>query len=375
MLWARLRQALMSLCLGVLAAPLGAQASGEMSFQTYDVRPEVWQEVTQEWVEHLLATHPAGTWVPMKFEPTDAQLAKLGLPNRAFLTSQRFPVPTMVTPSGQKEEVVLPAVEEPLGTSIGPAYTTYAGTGCTGIRPGAWLLLLEDGGVGWCSMAHVYGSPGNYTVSTAGHCGKTGDVATVIAAFGNRDGVLNPVLLDFGTFSKSTGDGGIGKDWALIKVNPAYQHLVSPTMCAWGGPRGMYTKSGQIVTGDLSGRGSPVTINPDVGLAQFILHYGHGTGMGATGTPRIGFAQNWASTHFSFFGAIAPGDSGSGSNALSGDGVGTLNEAAGINTHLYVDPSLRTGTGFMAGTRATAVSATLANGQIVPYPVPFPAGP
>ena len=47
-------------------------------------------------------------------------------------------------------------------------------------------------------------------------------------------------------------------------------------------------------------------------------------------------------------------------------------EAAGINTHIYVDASLRTGLGTFAGTRATLVNGTLANGQILPYPAPTP---
>jgi len=46
-------------------------------------------------------------------------------------------------------------------------------------------------------------------------------------------------------------------------------------------------------------------------------------------------------------------------------------EAAGIMTHLYIDPLMRQGLGIMGGTRATAVGGTLANGQIVPYPVPI----
>jgi hypothetical protein len=33
---------------------------------------------------------------------------------------------------------------------------------------------------------------------------------------------------------------------------------------------------------------------------------------------------------------------------------------------------MRTGVGILAGTRATKVPATLANGQILPYPVPLP---
>jgi hypothetical protein len=76
-----------------------------------------------------------------------------------------------------------------------------------------------------------------------------------------------------------------------------------------------------------------------------------------------------------FTGVLTPGDSGSGSNTLAGDTVGATMEAAGINTHIYVDPLMRKGIGIMGGTRATQVAGTLANGQIVPYPVPAPGLP
>jgi hypothetical protein len=234
---------------------------------------------------------------------------------------------------------------------------TFAGTGYFGIRPGAWLLTVTDNEIGWCSLAHAYGSPGNLQISTAGHCGKVGTIATVIAAFGNR-GV---VLLDFGTFTKSTGDGGIGKDWALISIKSQYQSLASPTMPVWGGPKGRYTQTGDLVGASAS---------PKASLVQDVVHYGHGTGIGTGGTPRTGAAITWRPTYFAFFGAITPGDSGSGSNVLTGWPAGSLRQAAGINTHIYVDSSLRTGLGTMAGTRVTQVPASLANGQLVAYPVP-----
>src|SRR5439155_4504835 len=110
-------------------------------------------------------------------------------------------------------------------------------------------------------------------------------------------------------------------------------------------------------------------------LVQQIVHYGHGVGVGAGGTPRSATAISWRADHFMFFGAISPGDSGSGSNTLTGDAVGDNREAAGINTHLWVDPLMRNGFGIMGGTRATQVSGTLANGQIVPYPAPVAGAP
>jgi hypothetical protein len=72
-----------------------------------------------------------------------------------------------------------------------------------------------------------------------------------------------------------------------------------------------------------------------------------------------------------FNGVIAPGDSGSGANTLLGDSVGANMEAAGIVTHIYIDPLMRKGIGIMGGTRATEVSGNLANGQLIPYPVPI----
>jgi len=173
------------------------------------------------------------------------------------------------------------------------------------------------------------------------------------------------VLVDFGTYSRSTGDAGIGKDWALISVYPEDQAQVTPTMAFWGGPIGMFTTNGEVL--DANGN---IDANPT--LVQQIVHYGHGAGIGAGGTPRSGTAISWQSDNFSFFGAITPGDSGSGSNTVGGDAIGDEREAAGINTHIYVDTSLRTGVGYLAGTRATLVGATLANGQLIPYPIPTP---
>lgn len=325
------------------------------------------------WIARLVAEHPEAGWAPLRTELNDEDLELLGLPPRDWLLSHRFPEPTMVSRDGTAEPVELPSLQPTRGT-LGPTVATYAGLGCFGIRPGAWLLLITGNSIGWCSMAHVYGTPGNYQISTAGHCGKVGDVATVIAALGNRAGLLNPILLDFGKFAK-VNDGGLGKDWALISIDAAWQSLVSPTMCFWGGPRGMYTKVGATVTLQANRLPPSVTLNADPFLAQAIVQYGHGTGVGTGGTPRAGAAIAWMSSHFMFVGAITPGDSGSGSNTLTGDTVGATMEAAGINTHLWIDVLMRSGIGIMGGTRATQVPATLANGQIVPYPVPAPGLP
>src|SRR4051794_4874692 len=342
-------------------------------------------QLRSDWADQITARYPQGSWAPMKFNLSDRDLHMMGLPSKRVLTSHRYPVPTAVYPNGKMVRLTARSSKSSSrkggsggssnGTAASPGLVTFAGTGFFGIRPGAWLLTVTDNEVGWCSMAHVYGAPGSYQISTAGHCGKTGDLGTVIGAVGNHtvNGVSVPVLLDFGKYSHSTGDAGIGKDWALISVDPAYQNLVTPTMAFWGGPIGMYRATGAVVSADLT-KGS-ISTNPNPALVQQIVHYGHGAGVGAGGTPRLGTAINWQSNYFTFFGLITPGDSGSGSNTLTGDSLGANRQAAGINTHIYVDGSLRTGLGTMAGTRATLVNGTLANGQIVPYPAPLPAGP
>jgi hypothetical protein len=347
------------------AAPATAGAASALSLSEYRLSDSAAERLRTDFVEGLLAEHPAGTWAPMKMELTDEQLALMGLPPAHVLKSRTYEQPTMVTADGQFTEVSMPAL------------ATFAGTGYFGIRPGAWVLLLSGGGVGWCSLAHVFGSPGSHDISTAGHCGKTGDRATVIAAFGNSGGAAGPVLLDIGRFATSQ-DGGLGADWALIDLTAAVQHLVTPTMPVWGGPRGTYTKTGSVVSVSVPNRLPAVpgvSVTPDPLLAQTIVHYGHGTGVGAGGTPRAGEAISWSSRHYMFFGAISPGDSGSGANTLAGDTVGANMEAAGIMTHLWIDPLMRSGLGIMGGTRTTVVKGALADGQYIPYPVPAPGLP
>lgn len=346
-----------------------------ITFEEFRIPDATMQQITQEWLDEIVASHPAHSWAPLEFHPTDSQLDRMGLPSSDILLAQRYPEPTMISKTGQTETVDISPINHETGT-LGPTAPPFAGAGWFGIRPGAKVLLLNGGSVGWCTLAHVYGSPGSYSISTAGHCGKAGDIATVVAAFGNRNGVLNPVLLDFGVF-KTSHDGGLGNDWALISVNSAWQNLVSPTMAFWGGPRGMYTKTGAVagITFPRRGLVPSVTLNPDPLLAQSIVHYGHGTGVGTGGTPRAGLALYWGTSHYMFEGVITFGDSGSGSNAIVGDTVGGSMEAAGINTHIWVDPLMRSGIGIMGGTRATQVSGTLANGQIVSYPVPVTGAP
>jgi hypothetical protein len=385
MLWGQARMAFVLALVGLLVGGAATADAQTIRLREYRLPATRIDALRSDWVNRLTSRYAPGSWAPMRFELSNRDLRLMGLPPRRVLLSHRYRVPTAVYPNGRMVRLGARKAGKGGGrggsgsgssTADAPGLVTFAGTGFFGIRPGAWLLLLNENSVGWCSLAHVYGSPGSYQISTAGHCGKPGDIGTVIGAVGNHtvNGQPVPVLLDFGSFQTSH-DGGIGNDWALLSIKPQYQSLVTPTMAFWGGPIGTYSAQGDVIDPQLTGRNPTVGVDPNPTLVQQLVHYGHGTGVGAGGTPRSATAISWKQDHFMFFGAITPGDSGSGANTLTGDTLGANRQAAGILTHLYVDTLMREGFGIMAGTRATQVAAPLANGQILPYPAPVPALP
>lgn len=296
-----------------------ALAPAAVTFDAYAPPADAWCSVRDAWVERLLAEHPDGRLAPLRFEPTDDDLRALGLPSRAFLQSHRFGEPTLALPDGSTQAV------DPV---------VLAGPGCVGLRPGGILLTLTPESVGWCTLGFALGSPGSYQFTTAGSCGNVGDVATTIAAVGNRGGAAGVVLLDFGRFVKSD------PDLAILSVDARWQGIVSPTVCAWGGPLGVFTGGG----------------------AQTLLAYGQGAPPG----PRVGEALSWSATRVTYFGHAAPGDAGSPLETLLGDDAGATREAAALAAHVYVDPLLRDGVGNVVATRVSQLGGSIALGGRVP---------
>ena len=188
--------------------------------------------------------------------------------------------------------------------------------GEVGIRPGSWMLAPAG-----CTMNFVFGSPGSYSIGTAGHCGNAGEAVTLITL---APGGANPVLVELGTIQKSV-NGGIGNDFALVSIRPELQSWVSPTMAVVARPLRL-----------LHGLGP-----------EPVFHYGHGLAVGTGGTPRAGLALTWESTAFGWSGAAAPGDSGSAVR------VNTGMQAAGDLTHLVVDTNWLPS--YIAGTRMSRI--------------------
>jgi hypothetical protein len=184
--------------------------------------------------------------------------------------------------------------------------------GEVGIRPGSWMIAPAG-----CTMNFVFGSPGSYSIGTAGHCGNAGEEVVLLTL---APGGANPVLVELGTIQKSV-NGGVGNDFALVSIRPELQSWVSPTIAVVAGPCGSYTGSGP----------------------EPVFHYGHGLAVGTGGTPRAGLALRWDSSAFGWSGAAAPGDSGSAVR------VNTGMQAAGDLTHLVVDTTWLPS--YIAGTR------------------------
>jgi hypothetical protein len=179
-----------------------------------------------------------------------------------------------------------------------------------GIRPGSWMI--EPSG---CTMNFVFGSPGSYSIGTAGHCAHAGQpvVLLTLAPAGDQ-----AVLVDIGKVTSSV-DGGPGNDFALVAIRPELQQWVDPTTALIAGPCGSYSGSGP----------------------EAVWHVGHGLVIGTGGTPRVGLALTWQASLFAFF-----GDSGSPVRV-------TNLQAAGNLTHLVVERYLPS---FIVGTRIQRIA-------------------
>jgi hypothetical protein len=168
-----------------------------------------------------------------------------------------------------------------------------------------------------CTMNFIFGSPGSYSIGTAGHCVDNTSQHVVLLTLAPN--TQNPVLVDIGTATRRH-ENGIGDDFAMISIRPDLQQWVSPTEAVIGGPCGRYF--GYQPHG--------------------VFHYGHGLAIGTGGTPRAGVALTWKTDAFGWDGEGIFGDSGS---AVRVDQM----QAAGDLTHLVVDPKWLPS--FIAGTR------------------------
>jgi hypothetical protein len=231
-----------SLCLATLASPLAGRAAPPLRFRTLAAAAPAWY--TPELHAQVLAAGDRGVTMP--------------------------------------DAVNIPA----------------AGVAFLGIRPGQQIIIGTLNSFTLCTSNFVFRNGSNYAIGTAGHCGNVGQPVTMILA--------PRLALNIGKVIMSTGDAGVGNDFALISIKRSLNSIVSPSMAAWGGPTRAYTSSS-----------APLAVK----------HIGWGLGIGAGGTPRIGIGTVMTSTVWGMIGVTNKGDSGGPAN--TGD-----NRALGNITHI-----------------------------------------
>jgi hypothetical protein len=213
--------------------------------------------------------------------------------------------PTWYTPG--VEQAVLAAAGTPVA-----APNDAPLPGVIGIRPGSWMIAPNG-----CTMNFVFGQGAELAIGTAGHCVNAVGESVVLLTLSPDGG--GPVLVDIGTVLV-THNNGIGDDFALVSVRPELHSWVNATAAVVGGPCGQYGGSG----------------------TELLAHYGHGTGIGTGGTPRVGLALQWRAESFGWVSPSIFGDSGSAVRVAD-------MKAAGDLTHLVVDTTWLPS--FVAGTR------------------------
>jgi hypothetical protein len=117
-------------------------------------------------------------------------------------------------------------------------------------------------------------------------------------------------------------NAGVGRDYALVRIDAQHHGKIDPSMVGWHGPQGLATE-------------------PELGLVK---HYGWGALTWQAHATRcragVTLPDWWGVTSFAFEGEVIWGDSGSGANTGSGKALGIITHLGGIE-------------GNSVGTRAT----------------------
>lgn len=182
---------------------------------------------------------------------------------------------------------VLPAAPTPPGPESGPGpLPSPSDLLCTGIRPGASLSNS-------CTINFIFTDGSAIYAGTAGHC----------IGVGNRAAIPGVGQVGTVVFSRA---GGVGQDFALIEIDPAFHDRVSAEMCDFGGPSD--------------------TFDGGFALGTPTLQTGHGGGGVGDLPPRpkTGSFLSWGARSFQYVGGSVPGDSGSPVRLAGGEALGTL---------------------------------------------------
>ena len=242
---------------------------------------------------------------------TDAQaVGTLDLPKPAWLTDE---LEAQIVAAGPKGvEIARPdATVNPDCLGTAPPYVDTNGVSTTAVSAGTCMVSPSG-----CTMNFVFTDGTSYYIGTAGHC--SGNGKTVIAQVGTRVDPTDTVFVTLAAIGTTVAswNSGIGKDFALVKINTGFK--VIPGVTGALGPTGVFC-------------GDPV--------GQPVMHYGHGyVFFVEQGYPKFGevipdltlLVKFTTPDGFNWVGYGLPGDSGSEVMNDAGLAVGDLTHGIGI---------------------------------------------
>jgi hypothetical protein len=244
----------------------------------------------------------------------DQSIGTLDQARPAWLTAD---LEAKIIASGAKGvEIPLPQATENatvnpncLGTA--PPYAGTSGVSTTAVSAGTCMVSPNG-----CTMNFIFTDGTSNYIGTAGHCAGNGK--TVIAQVATRVDPTDTVLVTLAAIGSTvkSWNNGIGKDFALVKIDPAFK--VVPGVAGALGPTGVFC-------------GDPV--------GQPVMHYGHGyIFFVEQGYPKFGevipdltlLVKFTTPNGFNWVGYGLPGDSGSEVMNDAGLAVGDLTHGIGV---------------------------------------------
>jgi hypothetical protein len=250
-----------------------------------------------------------------------------------------------------------------------------------GIGPGTWLITLyhtkggTPDGFAWCTANFVFSSSSRFGLGTAGHCaGPLGNPVTAFVvpppdAPCPSGPVCAPGIYAIGKFSV-VHNNGLGDDFALISIDPAYSAWMRPTMPVFGGPTNAYTGGPVSAPAQSVNAGAANALTPSFSPAT-VGHCGHGLVVGTGGTCRSGVGLFAIGTAFAWYSPTSEGDSGSGVEVIGNASPSSPVPAAADLTHILILPvgthhqQVTVGpyySGMIAGTQMTKILSIVGSG-------------
>ncbi len=266
----------------------------------------------------------AGVAAAASPQVTDEDVNTLEQPRPSWLTPQLEAKILAAGTKGVEIELQPDAALEANCLGTAPPYAGADGVSTNAVSAGTCMVSPHG-----CTMNFVFTDGTSRYIGTAGHCVAGG--RTVIAQVSTRVDPTDTVLVTLAAIGNvvKSWNQGIGKDFALVKIDPRFK--VVPGVAGALGPTGVYC-------------GDPV--------GQPVMHYGHGyiffveQGYAKFGEviPDLTLLVKFASPNgFNWVGYGLPGDSGSGVMNDAGLAVGDLTHGIAVGGLVPV-PGLSFGT-------------------------------